>query len=166
MYHVSMLANRKIYECQHVTDVLLGASNMHTKMLVYLMFFILEISAGMTEFPCKYPCSWRNKTFIVYEDGQTSSVWEFSSDGQTSILNNFHILLCYQITERFLILREKGSEKFLCYPIFYDIASPLKFQYAAGVGITINNQTGELTDLCGICGEGDVYEAVAKNNPC
>ncbi|CAC5394235.1 unnamed protein product [Mytilus coruscus] len=69
---------------------------------------------------------------------------------------------CYQITERFLITREKDTDKFQCLAIFYDIESPLKFQYEAGETITLNSQTGELTELCGICTEGFVYEAVVK----
>ncbi|VDI12589.1 Hypothetical predicted protein [Mytilus galloprovincialis] len=49
-------------------------------MLVCLLFFMFEISAGITEFPCKFPCEWRNKTFNIYEAGQPSHTWKFSSD--------------------------------------------------------------------------------------
>ncbi|CAC5394237.1 unnamed protein product [Mytilus coruscus] len=117
----------------------------------------------MTEFPCKYPCPWRNKTFLVYENGQSyDNNWKFSSDGQTSFFNEEE-LPCYQITERFLIFRLVSTDIFNCYTIFYDTESPLKFQFTQGESITLTNQTGELTDLCGTCGEGNdnVYEAVA-----
>ncbi|CAC5358645.1 unnamed protein product [Mytilus coruscus] len=120
---------------------------------------------SVTEFPCKFPCPWRNKTFEVYnKDGNNAADLSFSGDGQIFTLSyDFETIKqqCYQITERFLIVREKDTDYFQCLAIFYDIESPLKFQYEAGETITLNNQTGKLTDLCGICGEGFVYEAVA-----
>lgn len=58
----------------------------------------------MTEFPCKFPCPWRNKTFDVFENGAVQKKWKFNSDGQNSIYD-FTRYMCYQITERFLIMR-------------------------------------------------------------
>lgn len=60
----------------------------------------------MTEFPCKFPCPWRNKTFTYYNSGIASFEWIFYADGQTSFSpENQNFLDCYQITERFLITR-------------------------------------------------------------
>ncbi|XP_052070490.1 uncharacterized protein LOC127709174 isoform X3 [Mytilus californianus] len=155
----------------HQTDILLGASNMHTKMLVYLMFFIFEISAGMTEFPCKFPCPWRNKSFQIYNFKRIYGArFSFSGDGQTAILvdsSGRAQLQCYQITERFLIVRKKDTDIVQCYSIFYDLESPLKFQFEqGGASQTFNNQAGELTDICDICVPGRVLEAVVSgSNP-
>ncbi|VDH98968.1 Hypothetical predicted protein [Mytilus galloprovincialis] len=101
---------------------------MHANILIYLMLFIYDFSAGMTEFPCKYPCPWRNKTFIVYQDGDTFLTWKFDNDGETSMFGPIRYL-CHQITERFLIMRVAGNDFFRCVSIFYDIGSPLKFPF-------------------------------------
>ncbi|XP_063447512.1 uncharacterized protein LOC134727056 [Mytilus trossulus] len=146
---------------------------MHTKMLVYLLFFLFEISAGTTEFPCKFPCEWRNKTFNIYEAGKPTYTWKFSSDGETSIVSNSVQLQCHQITERFLIVRANQGNQFICYAIFYDTGSPVKFQFSTHNSRGFANQTGEFTDLCGVCdingfnGEPSVtvYEAVESGTP-
>ncbi|CAC5408492.1 unnamed protein product [Mytilus coruscus] len=136
-------------------------------MFVYLMFFIFEISAGVTEFPCKFPCPWRNKTFKIYNtDGRNVFDFSFSGDGQTNNITLFGSLLqqqqCYQITERFIITRNKDSDSFQCYGIFYDIESPLKFPFETKGSVELRNQTGELADTCAVCrGDGGVSEAVA-----
>ncbi|CAG2220432.1 unnamed protein product [Mytilus edulis] len=136
-------------------------------MIVYLMFFIFEISAGVTEIPCKFPCTWRNKTFNIYLDGVSNYDISFSGDGQTlnydfSFGSVFEQEQCYQITERFIITRNTNRDNhFSCYGIFYDIESPLKFQYSLTT-TELPNQTGELADICDVCyGGGGVLEAVA-----
>ncbi|XP_071133280.1 uncharacterized protein [Mytilus edulis] len=142
---------------------------MHTKMLVCLLFFMFEISAGITEFPCKFPCEWRNKTFNI-----NGGTWKFSSDGETSIYGGSVILRCHQITERFLIVRMKQEiDDYVCFTIFYDIGSPVKFKFLLERKGDFTNHTGEFTDICVICGANDVagegstgvVEAVESGTP-
>ncbi|XP_076079025.1 uncharacterized protein LOC143049177 isoform X3 [Mytilus galloprovincialis] len=98
--------------------------------LIYFIFVLIEVCAGVTEFPCQFPCQWRNKTFHRFET-TFEEAWTFSADGKTSMLGdsegrqNFS---CYQITERFLILRLKDRDFFKCFPIFYDPSIPLEIK--------------------------------------
>ncbi|XP_063415467.1 uncharacterized protein LOC134697248 [Mytilus trossulus] len=60
--------------------------------------------------------------------------------------------MCHQITERFLVVRQQGSDNFECYPIFYNLQSPLMFTFGLSDGIkTFANKTGEFTDICAVC---------------
>lgn len=66
--------------------------------------YLFNIS-GMTVFPCNVPCPWRNKIFKFDRNGSPTVLGlVFGSDGQ-SITFNGQDSKCYQITERFLILR-------------------------------------------------------------
>ncbi|CAG2238432.1 unnamed protein product [Mytilus edulis] len=124
----------------------------------------------------KFPCPWRNKTFKIYDkDGNSDFEFSFSGDGQTNnyslALSAFSLVLhqnrCYQITERFIITRVKDTDDFECFGIFYDIDSPLKFQYQTAKLNSFDNSTEELTDiqLCDICpGKlSEIYEAHSRN---
>ncbi|VDH98969.1 Hypothetical predicted protein [Mytilus galloprovincialis] len=137
---------------------------MHANILIYLMLFIYDFSAGMTEFPCKYPCPWRNKTFIVYQDGDTFLTWKFDNDGETSMFGPIRYL-CHQITERFLIMRVAGNDFFRCVSIFYDIGSPLKFPFQYKDKY-LKNQIGDIKDVCEACVPPmHIYEAVVSGSP-
>ncbi|VDH94646.1 uncharacterized protein LOC143082016 [Mytilus galloprovincialis] len=139
---------------------------MHTKMFLYLMFFIFEISAGATEFPCKFPSPWRNKLFKLYTSGFNPD-FIFSADGLTNNIT-FHGSLvvqqqCYQITERFIIARNYVTHNYQCYVIFYDIENPLKFTFETKALVQYPNQSGEFEDICTVCGgDGGISEAVAS----
>lgn len=69
-----------------------------------LMNYLFNIP-GMTEFPCSFPCPWRNKTFNVYKNGTKITDMKFGSDGQSHINVIGLPSQCYQITERFLIYK-------------------------------------------------------------
>ncbi|XP_063404397.1 uncharacterized protein LOC134687868 [Mytilus trossulus] len=130
------------------------------KIVIYLMFSIFEFSAGITEFPCQFPCPWHNKTFDSYWSSsvKTPITWRFNTDGQTYISSDSrdvgqYIHKCYQITERFLIVRDGDSQSFRCYPIYYNPEVPLEFLMGGGNSFVSINQTGEFTDLCEFCKE-------------
>ncbi|VDI46937.1 uncharacterized protein LOC143049177 isoform X1 [Mytilus galloprovincialis] len=121
--------------------------------LIYFIFVLIEVCAGVTEFPCQFPCQWRNKTFHRFET-TFEEAWTFSADGKTSMLGdsegrqNFS---CYQITERFLILRLKDRDFFKCFPIFYDPSIPLEIKAGGWNNFYSTNKTGAFTDLCPFC---------------
>lgn len=71
----------------------------------YLELIFKLVFPGMTEFPCQYPCQWQNKTLSNYKNGQVAMTWTFDADGQQSSMSSFGVFKCYQITERFLIVR-------------------------------------------------------------
>ncbi|VDI72780.1 Hypothetical predicted protein [Mytilus galloprovincialis] len=92
---------------------------------------------GKTEFPCQFPCPWHNKTFDMYSSVKTSSTWRFTADGQAFFTSDSeepgeYIHKCYQITERFIIVREADSRFFRCYPIYYNPETPLEFIMGGG----------------------------------
>ncbi|XP_071133263.1 uncharacterized protein [Mytilus edulis] len=105
---------------------------MQNRMRISLMLIILEVSAGMTEYPCTFPCAWHGQTFDIYLVGKFRNTWMFNSDGETSVVteetNDTVTYRCHQITERFLILREEGSDIFICLQIIYDLAKLLEFK--------------------------------------
>ncbi|XP_076076067.1 uncharacterized protein LOC143046900 isoform X2 [Mytilus galloprovincialis] len=123
----------------------------------------------MTEFPCIFPCAWHGQTFDIYEYlGNFKTTWTFNSGGQTSVFtdqtNNSVTYRCHQIMERFLILREEGLDNFICLQIIYDLAKPLEFILGSSLNDSphiLVNQTGEITNMCGICGDSNVGKAVA-----
>ncbi|XP_071133262.1 uncharacterized protein [Mytilus edulis] len=149
---------------------------MQNRMRISLMLIILEVSAGMTEYPCTFPCAWHGQTFDIYLVGKFRNTWMFNSDGETSVVteetNDTVTYRCHQITERFLILREEGSDIFICLQIIYDLAKLLEFKLGdsktslnASPHILVN-QTGEITNICGICGNtGGAGNAVVSGSP-
>ncbi|VDI07576.1 Hypothetical predicted protein [Mytilus galloprovincialis] len=83
----------------------------------------------MTEFPCSFPCPWHNQTFLEYSSRFYE--WMFNADGRTSTLysdiGDIYNIRCHQITERFLIVREEGTDNFRCLSINYNPETPLEF---------------------------------------
>lgn len=67
----------------------------------------------MTEFPCNFPCPWRNKTFIVYRNGTSTINLEFGSDGQSINVAGGQPSQCYQITEHYLIFKYVNVKYFM-----------------------------------------------------
>ncbi|CAC5408275.1 unnamed protein product [Mytilus coruscus] len=132
-------------------------NNNQRQIMIYFMFFFFTISAGVTEFPCTFPSPWMGQTFSFTTSGFDGN-WKFNTDCQTSVFTTNMGLssasvtwLCHQITERFLIVRVQGSDNFVCFPIFFNLANPLKFTFGLGASTTFANQTGEFTDICEIC---------------
>ncbi|XP_071130623.1 uncharacterized protein [Mytilus edulis] len=89
---------------------------MHSKMLVYLMFFMFEISAVNT-YPCFYPCSRQNRTFTSLTDGMTSNF----STGDPSVFvsrkqNTVFYFECYERSGPFIIIRRlvDGRHEYRC----------------------------------------------------
>ncbi|CAC5360866.1 unnamed protein product [Mytilus coruscus] len=62
-------------------------------------------------------------------------------------------------------MRVTGTNVFQCFSIFYDIASPRKFQFQDSGEKFLQNQIVEFTDICGICDQGTIYEAVVSGSP-
>ncbi|CAG2231891.1 unnamed protein product [Mytilus edulis] len=119
--------------------------------VIYFMFSLFEFSAGMTEFPCYFPCPWHNQTF---RDSMDFYYWTFNADGRTSILGDSEgsfIFRCHQITERFLILREEGTNYFRCFPINYHPDIPLEFISGGWNVFSSVHHTTAFTDLCAFC---------------
>lgn len=60
----------------------------------------------MTEFPCKFPDEWVDKTFVLYEGSPPalSAFWTFESDGIT-LTTEGAPTTCYQITDQFYVIR-------------------------------------------------------------
>ncbi|XP_076084409.1 uncharacterized protein LOC143055153 [Mytilus galloprovincialis] len=121
----------------------------------------------MTELPCQFPCPWHNKTFTFYYSGEAGRTWEFNADGQTSLMSDETplILNCYQITERFLIVRDGDSDYFRCFPIHYDPEIPLEFIMGGWNGFRFINHTGEFTNLCEFCKEPRFIRIFAATGP-
>ncbi|XP_071142561.1 uncharacterized protein [Mytilus edulis] len=123
----------------------------------------------MTEFPCHFPCPWHNKTFTFYFSGEAAGrTWEFYADGQTSLMSDeppYILYKCYQITERFLIVREGDSDDFRCFPIYYDPEIPLEFIMGGWNGFRFTNHTGEFTNLCDFCKEPRFIQALSATGP-
>ncbi|XP_076076535.1 uncharacterized protein LOC143047392 [Mytilus galloprovincialis] len=140
------------------------------QIVMYYMFTLLELSAGKTEFPCQFPCPWHNKTFDMYSSVKTSSTWRFTADGQAFFTSDSeepgeYIHKCYQITERFIIVREADSRFFRCYPIYYNPETPLEFIMGGGNFFRSINQTGEFTDLCEFCKEPRYTDILSATGP-
>ncbi|XP_076079033.1 uncharacterized protein LOC143049185 isoform X2 [Mytilus galloprovincialis] len=125
--------------------------------VIYFMFSLFEFSAGMTEFPCSFPCPWHNQTFREYSSRFYE--WMFNADGRTSTLysdiGDIYNIRCHQITERFLIVREEGTDNFRCLSINYNPETPLEFIMEGWNEFTSANQTTAFTDLCAFCKEPD-----------
>ncbi|XP_063406594.1 uncharacterized protein LOC134690571 [Mytilus trossulus] len=122
----------------------------------------------MTEFPCQFPCPWHNKTFTFYSSGETTGrTWKFYANGQTSLMSDEspYIFNCYQITERFLIVRNGDSDSFRCFPIYYDPEIPLEFIMGGWNAFSFINHTGEFTDLCGFCKEPRIIWSLSATGP-
>ncbi|CAC5408279.1 unnamed protein product [Mytilus coruscus] len=139
--------------------------------VIYLSLFVFTIAAGVTEFPCTFPSPWIGQTFSITILGLNAGNWKFNADCQTSVFTTnlgpsttSETWLCHQITERFLIVRVQGSDNFVCFPIFSNLANPLKFTFGSSASTTFENQTGELTDICEICKQPAVA-AVALASP-
>ncbi|XP_071135040.1 uncharacterized protein [Mytilus edulis] len=122
------------------------------KIVIYLMFSILEFSAGMTEYPCYFPCPWHNQTFGDYNHN-FSETWTFNADGRTStiLIETRLNFICHQITEKFLILRLEGTDSFRCFSINYNPDIPLEFVMGGWNSFRSVNQTTAFTDLCEFC---------------
>ncbi|XP_052087056.1 uncharacterized protein LOC127724197 isoform X1 [Mytilus californianus] len=143
---------------------------MYKQIVIFYTFTLLKLSAGMTEFPCKFPCPWHNKTFEFYSSVKTTRTWRFNADGQTLFTRDSmdigqFIRKCYQITERFIILRDGDSQYFRCYPIYYNPEIPLEFILGIGGIFSSINQTGEFTDLCEFCKEPSYTWILSATGP-
>ncbi|XP_071137695.1 uncharacterized protein [Mytilus edulis] len=150
----SIASSFPLYTHSIGTDVYVIEDDMYKHLVICFIFLLFDMSAGLTEFPCYFPCPWRNQTF--YNFGTTyGEVWKFSADGKTSLYGDsespLYNLSCYQITERFLILKFADAESYFCFTIFYDPEIPLEIKVGGRNGFDLKNKTGEFTDLCAFC---------------
>ncbi|XP_063446839.1 uncharacterized protein LOC134726369 [Mytilus trossulus] len=67
-----------------------------------------------------------------------------------------------------VIKLEEGLDNFICVQIIYDLAKPLEFILDSSLNGSphiLVNQTGEITNICGICGNNAVGKAVVSGSP-
>ncbi|XP_063446562.1 uncharacterized protein LOC134726094 [Mytilus trossulus] len=136
--------------------------NINMKIVIYLTFYLHVFSAGQSEFPCTFPCGFRNKTFDLYQDviraGSSFATWTFNADGSAATFFGSSVN-CFQISEQFLILSIENSLKFLCFPIFYT-AGQSNFTFV----IRGNLNSKEYENVSSAFNQSQVCEVCGVNN--
>ncbi|VDH91366.1 Hypothetical predicted protein, partial [Mytilus galloprovincialis] len=113
---------------------------------------------GKTEFPCTLPCPWRGKTFDTYNLNGVNNFpnWTIDASGKSGAIPIGLVFECYQINDRFIIFRIRGTDTFFCSTFFYDGSTdPVTFAVNDvdpdnGL-ITFENKTDEFKDICEVC---------------
>ncbi|XP_063446565.1 uncharacterized protein LOC134726098 [Mytilus trossulus] len=133
--------------------------NINMKIVIFLTFYLHVFSAGQSEFPCTFPCSFRNKTFDLYQDlinaESPFTTWTFNADGSAATVFGDSVN-CFQVSEQFLIIRVENSSIFLCFPIFYT-AGQSNFTFVLRGNLNakeFENVSSALnqSQLCEVCG--------------
>ncbi|VDI07882.1 Hypothetical predicted protein [Mytilus galloprovincialis] len=121
---------------------------------------------GNTEFPCRFPCPWRSKTFDLYnisllDEGTPFLNWTVDASGKSGVFPNGVEFECYQITDRFIIFRYRGTDIFFCSPIFYDGSkNPVTFTLNDGTDFERENKKGKFADICDLCSNPSTLKIV------
>ncbi|XP_076105899.1 uncharacterized protein LOC143074236 [Mytilus galloprovincialis] len=126
------------------------------------------VVGGKTEFPCKFPDEWVDKTFVLYEGSPPalSAFWTFESDGIT-LTTEGAPTTCYQITDQFYVIRDHAG-KFECFTIDF---TPAENNFTVGdkgnarVINPLPSGAFNETVLCNLCSEATTKYLIAIAQP-